>query len=257
VRTIHFANAGARLGVAFTRNAEKRRLGDPSMSDSVKADKLFDPYEFTGVLMPGAILLVGLVQLVPGLGSLIAVKDITVGGLGLFVILADVAGHLVQSLGGMIEFLWWRPFGWPTARILKPDQRLLSKGQRSDLEQQVHSKLALKDPFRIADLTPQEWSPITRQIYVAVAAASRSSRVDAFNGIYGLSRGLAAAFFVLAVVTLIQNRANWLYALGLVLAAALSLYRMREFGFRYATELFVQFLQLPMSDSASETKPIT
>lgn len=124
------------------------------MSDSVKADKLFDPYEFTGVLMPGAIFLVGL---------------------GLFVILADVAGHLVLSHGGLIEFLWWRPFGWPTAQILKPDQRLLSKGQRSDLERQVHSKLALKDPFRIADLTPQEWSPITRQIYVAVAAASRSS----------------------------------------------------------------------------------
>jgi hypothetical protein len=220
----------------------------------MKADKQFDFYEFAGIVMPGAILIAGLAQLIPAVGSVITVKDISLGSLGLFLILAYAAGHLVQSIGNFLEFAWWWYPGMPTDWVRSDRGHLLSPSQRSALEQQLPKKLALEGSFSFSAVSAKQWFAVSRQVYAAVAAATRSSRVDTFNGNYGLNRGLAAAFLVLGIVTLIQSRANWPYALGLAIAAALALFRMHRFGRHYARELFVQFLQLPMPENADEKK---
>jgi hypothetical protein len=222
----------------------------------MKADKQFDFYEFAGIVMPGAILIAGLSRVVPSVGSVIAVKDISLGALGLFLILSYAAGHLLQSIGNFLEFLWWHFPGLPTDWVRTDRGHLLSPAQRSALEQQLPKKLTLKGSFSFTAVTAKQWFAISRQVYAAVAAAKRSNRIDTFNGNYGLNRGLAAAFLVAAVVTLIQSRINWPYAVGLVLAASLALLRMHRFGRHYARELFVQFLQLPIPDATPDKKPI-
>jgi len=41
--------------------------------------KTFDFYEFAGILVPGAVLLFGLVQLIPGLAAALGGKELVVG----------------------------------------------------------------------------------------------------------------------------------------------------------------------------------
>jgi len=61
--------------------------------------KSLDQYEFTGILVPGVIALYGLARMFPETVGLVGEKDFSVGELGLFVVLAYAAGHLVQAIG--------------------------------------------------------------------------------------------------------------------------------------------------------------
>ncbi|AMV35325.1 hypothetical protein VN12_24580 [Pirellula sp. SH-Sr6A] len=73
----------------------------------MKADKNFDFYEFAGIVMPGAILIFGLAQAETLIAQTVPLKDMSLGSLGVFLILSYAAGHLVQTLGGFLETAWW------------------------------------------------------------------------------------------------------------------------------------------------------
>lgn len=222
----------------------------------MKADKQFDFYEFAGIVMPGAILLVGLAQVLPPLAALIPAKDMSLGTLGLLLILSYAAGHLIQTVGNILDGLWWCLPGMPSDWVRTDRWQLLSPPQRALLEEQIPAKLGYAEPFALKSLNAKDWFGITRQIYAAVSGAGRASRVDTFNGNYGLNRGLAASLLTVAVVVLIASRANWPYSAGLVVAASAALYRMHRFARHYARELFVQFLQLPVPPEAQQKKTL-
>jgi hypothetical protein len=222
----------------------------------MKADKQFDFYEFAGIVMPGAILLVGLAQVIPQIAALIPVKEMSLGSLGVFLILAYAAGHLVQTVGNFIEFVWWFFPGMPSDWVRADRGQLLSSSQRTVLQDQLPAKLGLPSPFSFASVDTKAWFAITRQIYAAVAGAGRAARIDTFNGNYGLNRGLGASLLVVAIVVLIDSYLNWPYALGLSVAALAALYRMHRFGRHYARELFVQFLQLPVPPDGQQKKTL-
>jgi hypothetical protein len=223
----------------------------------MKAEKQFDFYEFAGIVMPGAILLVGLGQILPPLAAMVPVKDMSLGSLGTFLILSYAAGHIVQTLGNMIEKLWWYIPGMPSDWVRTDRGHLLSQSQRTLLQDQLPAKLGLPSPFSFSSVDAKGWFAITRQVYAAVAAAERASRIETFNGNYGLNRGLGAALLAVAIVVLLADRSNWPYTVGLVAVAIAALYRMHRFGRHYARELFVQFLQLPMPEGSDQKKIIT
>ena len=60
--------------------------------------KQFDFYEFTGILLPGAIVLTALVVLFPGCGLPTLIKDISFGGMGIFIVLAYAVGPTLQGI---------------------------------------------------------------------------------------------------------------------------------------------------------------
>jgi hypothetical protein len=70
----------------------------------------------------------------------------------------------------------------------------------------------------VRGLNPKVWWPISRQIYTDIAKNGKPDRIDTFNGMYGLNRGLAAATFALACVGAVQGK--WSIALGLLLLTA-------------------------------------
>lgn len=204
-----------------------------------------DFYEFAGILLPGAIVMVALVLLFPGWGLPVLIKDISFGGLGIFIVLAYAAGHLVQAVGNLIEVVWWKCWGgMPTNWLLIKPARLLAEHQISLLQEQLRKQLGLAS-FDIASSSRNDWHAITRQIYAAVAGAGRAGRVDTFNGNYGLNRGLAAGLLVVLALLPTQTSMDWRLVVCVLVGAALALYRMHRFAHHYARELFVQFLQLP------------
>jgi hypothetical protein len=208
--------------------------------------KTFDFYEFAAVLTPGAVLLYAVLQIYPATAPFIEAKNLTLGDLGLFLILAYVAGHLVQAFGNLVEKAFWSAFGgMPTDSLLEKRQGLLSESQVAALPNKLQELTGINLSRPLAELSKKEWLPITRQIYAAVSAAGRGQRVDTFNGNYGMFRGIASAFITCALLNIVIHwPTGWPLSLGFALAAMLALIRMHRFGIHYARELFIQFLQL-------------
>ncbi|MBN2138349.1 MAG: hypothetical protein JW720_11130 [Sedimentisphaerales bacterium] len=234
------------------------------MNDPPKGPTGFDFYDIAGVAIPGAALLFGVSLITPRLQILFASKEFGIGNLGLFLVIAYVAGQFAQVFGNILEILWWLPWGGkPTSWILGHHKRArISRRIKTIIsDEQIHSlincipfKLNVDGPIDILSMDKHNWYPLTRQIHSAVAAAGRAERVEKFSALYGLNRGMCVALFVLSLVVLIQDPRLWFWSVLSVAGAIAYLFRMHRFGKTYAQELFVQFLQLPVNNSTNTIK---
>jgi hypothetical protein len=202
-------------------------------------------YEQVGIVIPGSVLLFGLLFFFPSLKDLLTKDGISFGQLGIFVLLAYAAGHLIAALGNFGEALFWWPFGgFPTDWVVHEKTNLLSDEQRDGLPRKLLARLDINIPNLIGT-NRKKWFPISRQIYSDVERSGKPDRIEAFNGNYGLNRGLAAGCFALACISYVFGK--WLVAVGLLIICAIYVYRAYRFGVHYGRELYVQFLSL--SDS--------
>lgn len=211
--------------------------------------KQFRYYEVAAVIVPGAVLLLAANLLWPGYMDGIPKLDISIGGLGIFVIIAYVAGQLLHSLGNILESGWWcLRGGWPQDRISKGSKYLLSDRQIETLKSRISSDFGYGDITFDKKLVAKDWRPVFRQIYAAVQAAARDERAYIFNSEYGMFRGVAAACLVVVLTTFYVRGWNDGKAIIGAFAGVLFLagYRMNRFSELYATETLVQFLALPM-----------
>jgi hypothetical protein len=216
--------------------------------------KEFDFYGTAGVIAPGMVLVVGIVALFfPDRGKeLLGIADVSLGSLGVGLILAYVAGQLLQAIGNGVEAVWWRLWGgMPTDWIRTGKREIVAPAQRELVQSRVR-EIINDSSFTLSHATNKHWYVITRQIYAAVAAANRSARVDIFNGNYGLCRGIAAALLLLLAGSTVVHWWEWNIELVLALLMALAVYRMHRFGVRYGRELFVQYLQLPATTRSGQ-----
>ena len=93
----------------------------------------FDQYEYTGVIVPGSVLVVALALIFPDLVPSIT-TSLSLGDFGLVLILAFIAGHFVQAGGNLWETIVWKCLGgWPTANVISTDSSLLDESQRARL----------------------------------------------------------------------------------------------------------------------------
>jgi len=208
-------------------------------------NRTFDFYEYAGIIVPGAVLVMGLVWLFPDSRTLFSKEGVTIGELGLFVIVAYAAGQLVQAIGNYVEWVWWKCWGgMPSGQVL--GGKYLSNDQHKRLVDALGPILDGRDPSKLSQ--PEKLAAV-REVYAEVAATGKASRVDTFSGNYGLMRGIAAAFIVIFALSIITSKG--LIVLGtLVVLFMLAIQRMHRYGRHYATELFLQYLALRAKDSA-------
>jgi hypothetical protein len=207
-------------------------------------NRSFDFYEYAGVIIPGAVLILGLLLLFPD-GHVLFTKDgVTFGELGLFVIMAYAAGHLIQGIGNYIQWIWWKlSGGMPSKRLL--GGHYLSAEQRKRLIEALK-----KDPRISRDISTcdkAEYTAIVREVYSVISGAGKAARIDTFNGNYGLLRGLAAAFLTLIIVAVVVSKGPVIIGV-LIILLLLALQRMHRFAAHYAIELFTQYLLLKQSE---------
>jgi hypothetical protein len=198
----------------------------------------FDFYEYAGIIVPGAVLTLGMLWFFPEARTMFSKEGITFGELGLFIIIAYAVGQLIQGVGNWIEWLWWKTWGgYPSKRVLA------GNFITADQHKRVIEALC-KDGKFASDVTTcslPESLAIVREVYSVVAAAGKAGRVDIFNGNYGLLRGLAASFLALIITAAILGKS--LYVIGTLLVLFLfALQRMHRFGKHYALELFIQYI---------------
>jgi hypothetical protein len=203
-------------------------------------NRTFDFYEYAGFIIPGAALTLGLLLFFPEGRALFTKDGVTFGELGLFMVVAYAAGQLVQGIGNLVEWLWWKPWGgMPSKRVLAG--HYLTPERRKRLIEALKKDPRVSRNLETAEKA--EYSGIVREVYALVSGAGKAARVDTFNGNYGLLRGLAAAFLALVVIALVLGKG--IYVVGaLVILLALAIQRMHRVSVHYATELFTQYLLL-------------
>lgn len=228
------------------------------MNDKNEGGDKFDQYEFVALIVPGAILLCGVAVLVGQFSLISDTKDLSVGGLGLFVILAYVAGHLTGAVGEIIEAGWWRARGMPTDRILRGTCKAFGADAMNDIAKQLSHHGIVVDKLPDPAMDQAQAHSTVRRLYILLQEKKRTRRVDVFNRTYGMLRGLTAAFLILAAVSVafvngqieiskgVEVR-TWCALIFLGFAAILSYLRMVHFGWTYAKELFNALLQLEKS----------
>ena len=215
----------------------------------------FSFYEHSGILVPGAALVFGLLFFFPEFRALFFSDGVSVGGLGLFVLISYAAGHLAAALGNLIEVcIWGVAGGRPLTWIVKPGNSLLAAEQLASLEALIKQRLRL-DIAEIQGMTSRQLLPIARQIYADVMAHGKSAKLDSFNGNYSLNRGLAAALLALVLLSLAFSEVDWRVVLGLLPVAVVYTYRMYRFSVSYAAELYSQFLLLPPQPPIAKRPP--
>ena len=199
-------------------------------------------YEQVGIIIPGAILVFGLVLYCPELGQLTTKDSVSVGDLGLFVLVSYAAGHLIAAIANLLESMCWGVVGgMPSHWVTRDPPKLLSTDQVENLRTKVKTRLNITID-KIAGYEPKKLWPISQEVYADVAKNGKPDRIDTFNGNYGLNRGLAASCLVLMIIALVHSA--WLIAGGLFMAASIYSYRAFRFGVDYARELYLQFLVL-------------
>jgi hypothetical protein len=208
-------------------------------------------YEQVGIVIPGSVLVFGLLLFFPTLQTVLTKDGVSLGDFGIFVLLSYAAGHLIAAIGNVGETLFWRFFGgMPTDWITKTNTTLLSSSQVDLVEKKLQTRLGIT--AKVRGLDRKVWWPISRQIYAEVAKNGKPDRIDTFNGMYGLNRGLAAATFVLACVGGAQGKSA--IVLALLALAAVYYYRAHRFGVYYGRELYLQFLVLDDGKTVASEK---
>ena len=206
-------------------------------------------YEQAGIVIPGAVVLFGLLLLVPGFQPLFAKDGLTVGGLGLFLLIAYAAGHLVAGIANIFEaIIWWPVGGMPSNWVRRRHPRLFVERETDAVSAKLcarHGRITAN----VLDLSRAEWRSCFALIYRDVLGSGSSGRVDVFNGNYGLSRGLAVAFLSMAVLAcLLRPEGHWQIAASLcAIAAIISTTRMVRFGIHFSREVLYRFILLPDS----------
>ena len=204
--------------------------------------KTFDAYEVIGIITPGTVVALLLTLEWPQLKVLMGSDGLSVGDLGLFLVLAFVLGHLIQALGNIIEWCFATVEGMPSSWVREPNQTLLTSAQREVLLAKVSAMEGVTvDPAKV---NKAAWRNIVMRAYGRVRTAGKSARIDAFNRNYGLFRGLSAAFIaVLGWYAYAHPSSHQQLAIVGVLALA-SLLRMRRASINYARSLLHEFMDL-------------
>lgn len=204
-----------------------------------------DPYEYTGVIVPGSVLVLTLALIFPELLPSIT-NTLSLGDLGLMLILAFIAGHFVQAGGNAWESIVWKCLGgWPTETVMSTSSNLLNQEQRERL------KLKLATDFGENTATAfGEGRGQMRELFVHIRQHGSIDRVEKFNRTYGLLRGTAVAFLMAATMVLGFHRDKYSIALLLSATALVFTIRMVSFGKHYAREAFAEYLRTPPSSPA-------
>jgi len=199
-------------------------------------------YEQVGILIPGSVLLASIGMLIPTLQPTISGNGVTVGALGLFLILAYAAGQAVAAVGNGLEKIVWLFFGgMPSDWITHDPPKLLTDAQIQIVRDRIRERLGYAIP-NITGLPRKQWQPIFRQVYADVLA-NNPGRVETFNGNYGLNRGLAAALIsVMIAVSIVRPTQTALIEPIVALLALIYVYRMYRFAVHFAREVYYAFI---------------
>lgn len=216
------------------------------------ADLTLTFYDTIAIVLPGTLTLVGISVLfdVGPLRPLLIPQD--GGALVAHVLLAYLAGQLLQAIGNGLEAVYWsfwrgKPTAWPLSRP--------KSNSFPSAVQTVSDLLNLKPPDPQQADAAVTWRHMLSAARAAIYADGLAGRLQVFNSTYGMLRGVLAAFLVLAGIGWASPTFQPLYYyLFILLLASLATFRMHHFALLYATEFFSTIRLLREKRKAPRTR---
>ena len=230
----------------------------------------FTAQEFLAYVVPGAVLVLGLMILFPAIRAIFGRGRIDIGGLGIFIIMSFVAGLMIQNVGYVIVEKPLERLGlvYRTNAIVPKNQTLLRQDLRQTLRATIQKQfttdidtLNLNDPKHF-----QEWRETVRNIYTQVLLERRSARLESYSQHYQLSINLSMSFLLLAtlcgtIIAIRYRRQSWLWGIdvnfpnrwkkwptiaGVLVCALIGLWRAYLFDDLFTRELVQAYLNNPL-----------
>ena len=198
----------------------------------------FDAYEFIAVIIPGALPALAVALLVPEVAAFLKSDGIDFGGFGVFLIVSYILGHAVQVVGNGIEKVEGMIGFGMLDMAVRPERRPI------DSEQWGRFIIRLNEcGIGSSEPTNQTWPGIRREVYARLMAAGQTERIDMFNRVYGLCRGMVAgALSTAGLIFILGEFTQWKTLTVAIMILALLLYiRMRRFSAHYFKEIVSQF----------------
>lgn len=195
-----------------------------------------DLYDILGIIAPGTVFLLGIAITFDAstLSKILIPKNF--GYLGVYLILAYVAGHLIQTIGNLVEYLYWvwwngKPTNWPVSRSD-------SNNSPEDIIEIISNITNQKLPDDSKE-REKTWKKMIAQTRSKIYKEGNPERLKKFNALYGMFRGLTASALVLLPFVWKGSQMNcYLAYYTLSLIIVFSLYRMHRFSQHYKKELF-------------------
>jgi hypothetical protein len=208
--------------------------------------KQFDLYDILAFLAPGTITLLGLVHYCPGRFAPLTADKVSFGELGVFILLAYIAGNVIAGIGGVVASKTKIFGGLPTNQIKENDGKVISKDEYTQLQTAMLAKNLIKEGDTIKLMGDPEWTAATRRIHSFLDARGLTQRVEMFNAKFGLNQNLVIAFLLLLGISAYKVQlADWKIQLTFLVCAIWCWLRVREFGRLYAQTLIRTFLTAP------------
>lgn len=196
--------------------------------------KEFSFYEFVGIIVPSAIFLYSSQLIIEFVYQKQIVDFGKIGETAIFVIVCYGFGHIMQSIGNILESILWFIYGGIPTKWLTKKNRFGNTLFDNPLNQTILEKVKQKFGDGITDYG--------RLTYNFIFLKEKTGRVDIFNGNYSLFRGLAIASLLITVMCCCFF--NWQVTTIAIVPFILSVMRMIRFAKYYATETFRTFYNL-------------
>jgi hypothetical protein len=197
-------------------------------------------YQLSALVLPGAVGTAGVYFAVSGLPP-----DPSTAGVLALIVFFYVAGNVVQGAAVLWEpWYWKRAGGWPSIRRMTPDD---SKAYDAPFRKLVQEKLDSLVGSSTGEL------PVVERLALARAELRRinqDTRAEAFNAIYGLSRGLATAAVISLAALLIcaavghASHRNLITSVIVGAAVLPVLVRFHRFSWYFADQVWRDFAAL-------------
>src|ERR1700761_7510451 len=186
-------------------------------------------YDQAGVILPGAMALLGPLMLWPSITHSFGLGGLSVGGLGLFIMVAYACGQAVASLAVLLEAPTWALLGGrPSDRLIKTGAGGLPKRAAEALISRLRASYGI-EADTLAEIGLTDWRYCFDRMFREVTTGE-GGRVDTFNGLFGLNRGLALAAVTNAILVAVARPPQWPWIMvGCVVCAFIFLRRMVRF----------------------------
>lgn len=211
--------------------------------------------EFAAIIIPGAVLLMGVTALFASSAWIEAGSYNSAGGIAAAIAISFALGHLLQGLAQtLVEPAWRRlhgggPAAWAVYRFRgHENRRYLTPEQLEQVEQQFPLKLAVPFPRveQAADRLTLDCMVAHLEAYVETAKAAEG--VEDYQTDLRFSRGCFAAFLLLCLaIPFARHEGLWLEMAGMGVAALAAFVRMDRVDRKYMQSLFLVFLTAPSS----------
>lgn len=195
----------------------------------------FDTYEFAGLIAPGSVVVFGLYLLRPewfrGADGAVVIAGVA--------LVAYVLGHLLAAIGNSADGLF-QAFGASRLEGVPLDEWITSD---------YCTKADIPTIRQVLSIDPQDHElpgikkhTVTRMRDIVLRDGHElcTRRLETFNGLFNLSRGLAVALFIDAILAIVVRK--WEVVLFCAIGAVLACFRVRKFREIFNLELVQQFL---------------